>query len=269
MPISKPFVIATEGQTIDGRNISKEWIQQMAAHYDPKVYTAVANLEHYLSMSPDSQFSANGTVLKLSTQDAVILGDKKLQLLGVVDASEAVVAMQKVGKKLFASMEVSPNFINKGIAYLTGLAFTDKPASLGTEPMKFSAGKDNIYSFNAEIELEFEKEEAQPSAGESLFSKVKQLLGVKGKNDEARFADIGQAVEAVAVSQKELLEKFTTATTELKEANSKIAALTTAAEKDRGEFVALKQQLDATAGSTTARPDATGASDKSHAKTDC
>ena len=39
--ISKPFVIATEGATVDGRNISRDWLTQMASNYDPKVYTAV------------------------------------------------------------------------------------------------------------------------------------------------------------------------------------------------------------------------------------
>lgn len=267
MPISKPFVVATEGQTIDGRNISREQIQQMAASYDPKVYTAVANLEHLLSYQPDSVFSAHGKVVKLGTQEADILGEKKLQLTAVVDASDAIVAMQKAGKKAFASIEIAANFLNKGFAYLSGLAFTDTPASIGTESMKFSANKDSIYSFNTELEIEFEKEEAQQSAGDSLFSKVKQLLGMKGKNDDSRFSDIGQAVEAVAVSQKELLEKFSAAAAELQAANAKFAELTAAAEKDRAEFAAFKEKVDAMPDGTDHRPAATGGSGA--IKTDC
>ncbi len=85
MPLSKPFVIATEGATIDGRNISRDALLQMAKNYDPKVYTAVANLEHFLSYAPDSLFSAYGKVVSLSTQETDILGDKKLQLLAVVE----------------------------------------------------------------------------------------------------------------------------------------------------------------------------------------
>ncbi len=267
MPISKPFAIATEGATIDGRNISREWINQMAANYDPKAYTAVANLEHFLSFQPDSLFSAHGKVVSLSTREVELMSEKKLQLMAVVDASDAIVAMQKSGKKLFSSIEVAANFIGKGIAYLTGLAFTDTPASIGTESMKFSANKDNIYSFSNELEIEFEEAQSQQSAGDSLFSKVKALLTGKSKNDESRFADIGQAVEAVAISQKELLEKFSAAEAELKAANENLAAMTAQVEKDRAEFAAFKETVDAMPDGTTARPAATGGS--SSVKTDC
>lgn len=257
MPRSKPFVVATEGQTIDGRNISREWILQMAAKYSPGVYTAVANLEHFLSFTPDSLFSAQGTVFSLSTQEADILGEKKLQLLAVVDASDAVVAMQKSGKKLFASIEVAANFVGKGFAYLTGLAFTDTPASLGTETMKFSAGKDSVYSFKDEVAIEFEVEE-EKTAGFSLLAKVKDLLNFKAKTDEVRFADVGQAVEVVATSQKDLLDRFNTMDAALKASGEKIQSLTAAAEKDRSDFAAFKTVVEATPNGTASRPSATG-----------
>jgi len=266
MPRSKPFVIATEGQTIDGRNISRDWILQMAAKYDPKVYTAQANLEHLLSFSPEGTFSAQGQVVSLSTQESEIFGEKKLQLMAVVDASDAVVAMQSAGKKLFASIEVVANFVGKGFAYLTGLAFTDTPASLGTETMKFSAGKDGVFSFSDEVTVEFETGE-EKTAGFSLLTKVKELLNFKAKTDESRFTDIGLAVEAVAVSQKELLEKFTATSNDLTAANQKIAELTAASEKDRAEFTAFKAQVDAMPDGTEKRPAATGTTGA--IKTDC
>ncbi|STQ46263.1 Phage capsid scaffolding protein (GPO) serine peptidase [Ewingella americana] len=34
---AKRFRICTEGATTDGREITREWIEQMAATYDPKV----------------------------------------------------------------------------------------------------------------------------------------------------------------------------------------------------------------------------------------
>jgi hypothetical protein len=272
MPRSKPFVVATEGQTIDGRNISREWIQQMAAKYDPKVYTAVANLEHLLFFSPDGPFSAQGTVVSLSTQEADILGEKKLQLMAVVDASDAVVSMQKAGKKLFASIEVAANFVGKGFAYLTGLAFTDTPASLGTESMKFSAGKDGIYSFSDEVAIEFESQ----SEGETLLNKIKALFNSKDKAEKdkektksARFSDIEQAVEVVAGSQRDLLDRFNELSGELKAANGKIAELTAANEKDRAAFAAFKEKVESTPDGTTPRHAATGDNGKGYVKTDC
>lgn len=273
MAKSKPFAIATEGLTVDGRTISREEIQQMAAHYDPKAFTANANIEHLLSYSPDSIFSAQGPVIALSTQEVELFGEKKLQLMGVVDVNDAIVAMQKVGKKAFASIEITKNFLNKGFSYLTGLAFTDTPASIGTESMKFSAGKQNVYSFSHEVEVIFEAEIVQDKSGENLFSKVMGLLNRKDKSDETRFSDIGNAVEAIAVSQKEVLEKFTAGTgsektiTGLRE---ELAALTQKDAARETAFAALKsevEKLSAQPNGKEKRPSATGGTGTT--ETDC
>lgn len=272
MPVSKPFAIATEGQTIDGRNIGRDQIQQMAANYDPKIYTAVANLEHLLSYMPDSVFSSYGKVVSLSTQEATVMGEKKLQLMAVVDANDAIVGIQKAGKKAFASIEIAANFLNKGFAYLSGLAFTDTPASIGTESMKFSASKESIYSFSHELEIEFEKEETQPSAGESLFSKVKELLGLNKKDHDARFFDIGQAVETIAQSQKDMLEKFSDdpgkeLRDEVVEFRLKISEIESAHKKTADDFASFKSDVEKMSGKTPSRPAATG--NKSEVVTDC
>lgn len=276
MPLSKPFAIATEGPTIDGRKISRDWIVQMAKNYSTATYTAVANLEHYLSSLPDGIFKAYGKVVSLSTREAEIMGEKKLQLMAVVDASDELVAMQKKGQKAFASMEVINNFIGKGVAYLSGLAFTDKPASIGTESMKFSAaGADGErYAFDQEVEIEFEAE--QTNVGETLFTKIKALLGRGEKKTDDRFADLSKAIEEIALSQKELLDKFSTdieliagelqegkafATADdvkvLKEAQAKIVA----------DFSALQAVLGTTDGDQTTRNPATGGNGR--IKPDC
>lgn len=36
---AKRFRIGVEGATTDGRNIERAWLEQMAASYDPQVYT--------------------------------------------------------------------------------------------------------------------------------------------------------------------------------------------------------------------------------------
>ncbi|HDS6884033.1 TPA: GPO family capsid scaffolding protein, partial [Citrobacter freundii] len=53
---AKRFRIGVEGATTDGREIQREWLVQMAASYNPTVYTALINLEHIKSYSPDSAF---------------------------------------------------------------------------------------------------------------------------------------------------------------------------------------------------------------------
>jgi len=264
---SKPFVIATEGPTIDGRNISREWIEQMAKTYSPKVYTAVANLEHYLSSLPDSVFGAYGQVVSLSTQETDIMGEKKLQLLAVVDANPELVALQKKGKKAFASMEVIANFCNKGMAYLSGLAFTDKPASLGTESMKFSiaGASGDRYAFDQEVAIEFYED--KPDTGASLFAKVKELLGLGKKDADARFADQGKAIEAIALSQKGLLENFASIEQQLADQVAGANAAKEVLDKISAEFAVLKQKLGNTDGDDKGRPPATGVSGR--IKPDC
>lgn len=43
---AKRFRIGVEGATTDGRTIERAWLEQMAASYNPQVYTALINLEH-------------------------------------------------------------------------------------------------------------------------------------------------------------------------------------------------------------------------------
>lgn len=269
MPVSKPFVIATAGPTIDGRTITPEWITQMAATYDPKVYTAVANLEHYLSSVPDSVFGAYGKVVSLSTQEADIMGEKKLQLLAVVDANDQLVSMQKAGKKAFCSMEVLNNFIGKGVAYLSGLAFTDTPASIGTEAMKFSlsGAPGERYAFAGEVALEFEKEAKPSSPGESLFTKVKDLLGLGKKDTDAQFADQGKAIETIALSQQGLLENFASMEQQLADLVTASKTASDAIAASNAAFADLTKTLGETGDSTPPRKPATGGDGK--IATDC
>lgn len=271
MPISKPFAIATEGSTVDGRKISREWLTQMAANYSPKVYTAVANLEHYLSSLPDSVFGAYGKVLSLSTRETEILGEKRLQLMSVVDANEELVALQQKGKKAFASIEVLDNFANKGIAYLGGLAFTDRPASLATESMKFSVAgaAGERFAFNEEIEIEFEPEtKPETKPGDTLFSKVKDLLGLTKKDNDGRFADQANAITAIAESQQEILQRFSTEVLEKFESQaSAIKKLTADIATAQKDFADLKKTLSETDGDSTTRPPATGG--EGRVKPDC
>jgi len=128
--------VATEGATTDGREISREWIEQMAANYDPAVFGARISMEHMRGIFPDGPFRAYGDVRALkAAEDA----DGKLQLYADIDPTDDLKQMVKNRQKVYTSIEVEPNFAKTGEAYLTGLAVTDNPASLGTEMLAFSA----------------------------------------------------------------------------------------------------------------------------------
>ncbi len=137
---AKRFRIGVEGATTDGREIQREWLEQMAASYNPAVYTALINLEHIKSYLPDSTFNRYGKVTALFAEEIAegpLAG--KMALYADVEPTESLVELVKKGQKLFTSMEVSPKFADTGKAYLVGLAATDDPASLGTEMLTFSA----------------------------------------------------------------------------------------------------------------------------------
>ncbi len=66
---AKRFRIGVEGATTDGRTIERAWLEQMAASYNPQVYTALINLEHIKGYTPDSPFRRFGTVDKLEAEE--------------------------------------------------------------------------------------------------------------------------------------------------------------------------------------------------------
>ena len=211
---AKRFRIGVEGATTDGREITREWLVQMAAAYNPELYTATINLEHMKSYSPDSTFNRYGKVTALAAEeikDGPLAG--KMALYADIEPTDGLVALVKLGQKLFTSMEISPKFADTGKAYLIGLAATDDPASLGTEILSFSAtatrnplanrkqSPENLFSAAEETVIELtEVQDDKPS----LFTRVTAMFSKKEQSDDARFSDVHKAVELVATEQQSL-----------------------------------------------------------------
>lgn len=193
--------ILTSGNTVDGREVPPETLEEVAATYNPETYNARINNDH-------SKFSTKlGSVLELKTEDH---GDKK-QLFAKLKPNSYYLYMIENGQKLHFSAEITPNFADTGKSYLTGLAATDDPASIGTTEIKLSAdGKgSNFYSSNEIAEFDEPKKS-------SLFSKVfkqedeqmpnKALLELMQQMNETQT----QLLTAVA----DLGEKFTASPTQ-------------------------------------------------------
>ncbi|HGH4644629.1 TPA: GPO family capsid scaffolding protein [Enterobacter roggenkampii] len=244
---AKRFRIGVEGATTDGREIQRDWLVQMAASYNPAVYTAQINLEHIKSWLPDSTFNRYGTVTALVAEeikDGALAG--KMALYADVAPTDALVALVKKGQKLFTSMEVSPQFADTGKAYLVGLAATDDPASLGTEMLTFSASAthnplahrklnpENLFSAAAETVIELE--ESQPN----LFSRITALFAKKEQTDDARFSDVHKAVELVATEQQSFGERTDKS---LSEQETRLSVLETSLQQQQADFAALQKQL--------------------------
>lgn len=268
MKKSKKFRVAREGATTDGRKISRDWIKQMAANYDPKTFGARVNLEHLKGVLPDGPFRAYGDVLSLSTEEE----NGKLHLIAEISPTDDLVAMNKKRQKVYTSIEVNPSFADTGEAYLVGLAVTDDPASLGTEMLEFSANAkvnplasrksdpDNLFTAAEETTLEFT--EVDEDHKKSLLDTVKNLFTKHKRFADAELetfrADLEQTLEL-------LVQKFSTSNAPTVNAFN---ALKTDHEKLQEEFKALQKKLDNTSSRQTHRSTATG-NNGNIVETDC
>nr|WP_244859138.1 GPO family capsid scaffolding protein [Shewanella dokdonensis] len=126
MKKSKFFRVFTEGDTTDGREIQRNWIEEIAESYNTAKYGARIWLEHIRGILPDSPFKAYGDVTAVKAEK---VEDGKLALFAQISPTEDLLAMNKARQKIYTSVEIDPNFAKTGKCYLTGLAVTDSPAS--------------------------------------------------------------------------------------------------------------------------------------------
>lgn len=265
---SKFFRVATEGATTDGREIQRSWIEQMAKNFNREKYGARVWLEHMRGMLPESSFAALGDVLAV---EARTVEDGKLALFAQIEALPALVAMNKAKQKIYTSIEVDPNFAKSGEAYLTGLAVTDSPASLGTEVLKFAAGNPDASPFKGK----------KHSEGALFSAAVETELGLEGDAESIastlinKFSDMLKNLSGIAAPKHtpETPEVFATKTLEvlgaadaaIQHQAKELAAEKAAREKLAGDFSTLEKKfneltvkLSAQDGNTTGRPEATG-----------
>lgn len=247
---AKRFRIGVEGATTDGRTIERAWLEQMAASYNPQVYTALINLEHIKGYTPDSPFRRFGTVDKLEAEEIAEGPLKgKMALYAWITPSDDLVAYTRKLQKLFTSMEVNTSFADTGKAYLIGLAATDDPASLGTEMLQFSASAksnplagrkqnpENLFTAAEETLIEWEEVQGEKT---SLFARVTAMFTKKEQTDNARFSDVHRAVELVATEQQSLSERTDQS---LSAQGKRIAELETALQEQQTAFSALELRL--------------------------
>ncbi|MCV7757002.1 GPO family capsid scaffolding protein [Pluralibacter gergoviae] len=247
---AKRFRVGVEGATTDGRNIERQWLEQMAANYDTQVYTALINMEHIKGFTPDSMFRRFGMVDKLETEELTegkLAG--KLALYAWITPTDDLVAYTKQLQKLFTSMEVSVSFADSGEAYLVGLAVTDDPASLGTEMLAFSASaarnplanrKTNPENlFTAAEETLIELEEVQDDKP-SLFTRITALFTKKEQSDDDRFSDVHRAVELVATEQQNLSGRTDKS---FSDHAKRLTELETSLREQKTAFAELEQKL--------------------------
>ncbi len=129
--------VAVSGPTADERVITVQELVDCAETYKLSTYTAVIWSEH------ERWPGSHGTVfaVRLVTEnDDPELEPGQVALEAQLKPNDKLLHLNDQGEKLFSSVEITPNFANSGRFYLTGLAVTDSPASLGTQELYFSRG---------------------------------------------------------------------------------------------------------------------------------
>ncbi|ATM78696.1 phage capsid protein [Serratia fonticola] len=128
--------VCAEGETVDGRDIKREWITDSVELYDPNLYTALLWPEH------SRNYGNRGEVLELMCQEG---DDGVMRLYARLCPNLSLMQANAEGQLLFCSAEFTPdgNFRGTGKSYLEGLGVTDEPASVYTERMRFSKRRKN------------------------------------------------------------------------------------------------------------------------------
>lgn len=176
---SKFFRAVVEGQTLNPDiTVTRDDIESMASSYSPDVYCARINLEHITSLSHESEWRRYGKVLAVKTEEitsGLLAG--KLALLVQVEVSDELLKLHNKGQKLTVSVEYVTKFPATGKPYLVGLAFTDDPASLGTQEIKLSLSQRNVQMSQAmDVELTTDEHD--------LLTRIKQKLSILSKKTD-------------------------------------------------------------------------------------
>ena len=163
--------VATSGPTIDGRVITVQELRDIAETYSTSTYTATIWSEH--ERWPGSY----GTVFAVRLLEGVDgLKPGQVALEAQLKPNDKLLALNDQGEKLFTSIEITPNFANTGKAYLSGLAVTDSPASLGTQELYFSRKTGQPVHFAAAVPLGSLQEDEPKSELAKLFSALAGLF---------------------------------------------------------------------------------------------
>ncbi|EPF2326033.1 GPO family capsid scaffolding protein [Vibrio cholerae] len=211
-------VIATEGSTVDGRKITKSWINDMASLYAKDEYTALIWPEHWRSSWGPFEGKNWGVVEELKAE----VLDDKLRLFAKLTPNQYLLDANQEGQKLFTSIEPNPDYKGEGRCYLMGLAVTDSPASTGTTQLKFSRrhGEETAIESDALEELHLEK---CFSRTDRLFSALRTLIAgdepetpIKPQSEDEKpmnkeqFSELMAAVARVSEKTEALESQFKT-----------------------------------------------------------
>jgi hypothetical protein len=190
---SKFFRAFVAGNTIsDGRTITPEMIDQIVETFNVETYTPRINIEHIAGYSPEPPFNGYGSVIAVKADDVDLTIDSKVEkrraLYCQVEGNDQLVKLAKADQKPFPSVELTDSYAGCGKIGMVGLAFTDTPASIGTEALKFSRNAPGTVFAAADeaAVIEFEAAPATVTIADSIVAMFSAAAAriTGGKSDE-------------------------------------------------------------------------------------
>lgn len=182
--------IATEGDTVDRRELKREWLIDAAETYDPELYAALIWPEH------ERYYGNGGSVKEVMWQEG---DDGLVRLYARISPNISLIEANNRDQLIYFSVELTEDgdFRGTGRSYLEGLGATDSPASVGTTRMRFSKRK-NIkpgiyrYKFGRDGKV---KQESEMKDWQKLFGiKPKKFAEDETTTDEPQADDKLQAL---------------------------------------------------------------------------
>jgi len=285
----KFFRVALEGDTTDGRKISRQDIIDCAETFNRDLYGVRVNLEHFRGLVPGGPFDMLGDVVAVKAQeDEIDVGGVKQKAMGLyaqIEPLPALAELNKAKQKIYTSVEIGQNCRGTGKAYLVGLAATDSPASFGTHILQFAAqhpdyfaarkaAPENLLVQAHEVPAEAFAADlaAQNPDPTGIFASIKSLIdkftpGAAPAAEPDPAADPAPAAEPPAADPS--ITALATLVGQLAATTQAFIAQTTGTHaKLSADLEALKTTLESTpSGTFTPRPVATGG--EGGARTDC
>lgn len=190
------LTVATAGPCVDGRRIEEQTLRDCAETYDREEYVAFLNVEHF--------YGNLGSVwaLRLNT-------DKKGRtvLQARIRPNKYYLDQNGEDHRLCFSVEIMNNFCGSGRAYLTGLATTDYPASVGTTEARFS--RQDLLRGQPQQSDAIRLSEESASISESLRTVLNDFFNVtRRKEKEMTKEEFSDALKPVTEKLTALAEKF-------------------------------------------------------------
>jgi len=227
-----PQAICSVGMTVDGREVTKQHIDEIVETYSFKKYGARINLDHSAEFSGwlaknyygmDLSGGMLGDVMEVFQAEN---DDGVLCLYSILSPNASFVLLNQSGQAVYYSVELDYDFQGSGKTYIKGLAATDYPACCYTTRANFTSNtreKGRIENFRSTLNFSDisaltnieNKPEKEPFSFKSIFTK---------KDDEMKPEQFTQLQNALTEPLNQLATGFSTLTASMQSIEEKFKA---------------------------------------------